>query len=201
MGRNSAKTPIKCRFLAFFLPYTPSWGKTPKNGLKWAFLGPFWPPGAPPGGGPPPDQPGGAKIPPPEGGGPPWTPLGPPRGGVEIWPASPFFIGNLQGPGWQTKGAPLDCHFLALLTPPRGGSPPLQRPPRAPQIHPPGGSTPPLRRPSGPPFWPVQAPHGRICRHLIGKFLRVCQDFPGVLIGSTGVLACISPLGGGSFPD
>ena len=56
LGRNSAKTPIKCRFLAFFLPYTPSWGKTPQNGLKWAFFGPFWPPGAPPGGDPPPDQ-------------------------------------------------------------------------------------------------------------------------------------------------
>ena len=54
MGRNSAKTPIKCTFLGVFLPYTRSWGKPPFLGLKWPFFGPFWPPGAPPGGDPPP---------------------------------------------------------------------------------------------------------------------------------------------------
>ena len=162
MGRNSAKTPIKCTFLGVFLPYTRSWGKPPFLGLKWPFFGPFWPPGAPQGGDPPP-RPGleAPKTPPRRGGALPRTP----RGGVEIWPASPFFIGNLQGPGWQTKGTPLDCHFLALFDPPRGGSPPSgtppgggpppRRPPRAPQIHPPGGLDPPP--PKGP-FGPLSNP-------------------------------------------
>ena len=184
MGRNSAKTPIKCTFLGVFLPYTRSWGKPPFLGLKWPFFGPFWPPGAPQGGDPPLDQAWRRQKPPPGGGGHPRGPPGTPPGGVEIWPASPFFIGNLQGPGWQTKGTPLDCHFLALFDPPRGGSPPsgdpprggappLRWPPRAPQIRPPGGSTPPLRRAPIDPFWPCQMDLGRICRHLIVNFLRV----------------------------
>ena len=169
-----------------------------------AFFGPFWPPGAPPGGGTPPLRPGGAENPPPEGGVGPWDP----PGGVRNLASQPIFHREFAGGQVAHQGGPLGLPlfgpFWPFLTPPGGGpppsgpppgggSPPLNGPPGPLRSIPPGGLPPPSEGPSG----PCQMDLGRISRRLIGKFLRVCQDFPGILIGSTGVLACISPLGGG----
>ena len=160
----------------------------------------FGPLGPPQGGTPPLPGLEALKIPPRRGG---WAP-GTPPGGVRIWPASPFFIGNLQGARWQTKGAPLVSHFLALLTPPGGGPPPSGTPP--------GGVPPPYWPPQGPsypsprgvyppppkgPDRPSLGLFGRICRRLIVYFLRVCQSLIGDFLVSTGVSSRISPLGGG----
>ena len=140
MGRNSAKTPIKCTFLALFLPYTRSWGKTPQNGLKWAFFGPFWPPGAPPGGDPPLTRPGGAKNPPPEGGVGPWDP---PGGGRNL-ASQPIFHREFAGGQVADQGDPLGEPLFGPFDPPQGGVPPPPDPPR-------GGVPPPQMAPQGPP--------------------------------------------------
>ena len=122
--------------------------ETPILAYFWPILaqnGPFLTPRGPPQGGDPPP-----RGTPPSGG-------GPPPAGRFFGPPGPFFIGIFQGEKWRTKGTPLVCHFLALFgpflaflapfwpsTPPRGGSPPLQGPPRPP-------SAPPKGPPRGPP--------------------------------------------------